>query len=542
MFSKKICVVLLGVLSIGFNLVGGSEEAFAKKASEPERIIFVPHDNRPISDEQTADTIRQLGYEVIVPPDELLGGRENLGDPDKLWEWLEDETGVKKNADKKNNIKAVVLSGDAMLYGSLVASRKHDIPVEVLKDRVNRFAVYRKTHPTLKTYVFSSIMRTPRSGEAASEEPGYYKDYGADIFRYTGLLDKKEMGTLTPREDKELQFLTELIPPTALDDWMARRSKNFSVNKEMIDLTRANTFTYFALGRDDNAPFSQTHRESRKLSAYGVDLGVGKFQNMAGIDEFGLLMLTRAVNDITMQKPFVYVDYNRGRGAKTVPSYSDETIDETIRSHIVCAGGMYVKQPERADVVLLVNTRPDGSTGEANYPENNGKLTPAVKNFVDMVEKAVWAGQPVAIADISYANGSDNALMDELNKRGLLFRIQAYSGWNTATNSTGFVLGQGMLANRMSDDGKDRLLLVRYLDDWVYQANVRQTVARQIGWFRGSGLYSSLNDKKQNVEYRTAALIKRFADYNFPPFDGLDDIKVEYPWNRMFESRIILSK
>ena len=53
-----------------------------------DKIVFIPQDNRPISDEQTVDTIKQLGYEVIVPPDELLGSRDNLGNPDKLWNWL----------------------------------------------------------------------------------------------------------------------------------------------------------------------------------------------------------------------------------------------------------------------------------------------------------------------------------------------------------------------------------------------------------------------------------------------------------------------
>ena len=34
-------------------------------------------------------------------------------------------------------------------------------------------------------------MRTPRTGEASGhEEPGSYRNYGADIFRYTVLRDK----------------------------------------------------------------------------------------------------------------------------------------------------------------------------------------------------------------------------------------------------------------------------------------------------------------------------------------------------------------
>ena len=35
-------------------------------ASLNKTIIFVPHDNRPISFKQTADNIRDLGYEVYT--------------------------------------------------------------------------------------------------------------------------------------------------------------------------------------------------------------------------------------------------------------------------------------------------------------------------------------------------------------------------------------------------------------------------------------------------------------------------------------------
>ena len=46
-----------------------AQPAFAKKQdSNQGKILFVPHDNRPISDEQTADVIRKMGWEIEVPP------------------------------------------------------------------------------------------------------------------------------------------------------------------------------------------------------------------------------------------------------------------------------------------------------------------------------------------------------------------------------------------------------------------------------------------------------------------------------------------
>ena len=539
---KKITALLL-CLAVFWAAFSGMAAAKKKEAPKDKgTIVFIPHDNRPISDVETADTIRQLGYKVVVPPDELLGSKSNLGDSDKLWQWLEDNTTVPHKKDKKPpykplpGIKAVVLSGDALIYGSLVGSRKHNFSQEELLERVKKFQEFKDSHPKVPMYVFSSIMRTPRTGEASgTEEPGYYFSYGTDIFRYTALKDKEEVEGLTKREKKEMKFLTEFLPQEAIDDWMSRRSKNLAVNKAMIDLAKTGTFSYFCLGRDDNAPYSQTHRESRWLNEYGRELGKTRFNNMAGIDEFGMLLLTRAVNDLESVMPFVYVRYNMGEGARVVPSYSDEAIDKTIRSHVIMAGGVYVTTPSRADLVLLVNTNPNGETYEANDASNTEKSRFSTRYFINMLEEELAEGRPVGIADIAYANGSDNALMAALRDKDLLFRLQAYSGWNTPTNSTGFVLGQGMLMPRMSDESRKRLLYTRYLDDWGYQANVRQNLSATLGYFKGRGDGGNLNEKRARTEASATLRMQTFARWNLPNFVDVKQIKVTMPWNRLFE-------
>lgn len=525
-----LCAMAVGLA--GYLMTGEAVAKEKEKKVEPssKTILFIPHDNRPISDKQTAAVVRELGYEVIVPPDDMLGSRTDLGHPDALWDWMEANIG---------QAKAAVIASDSMLYGSLVGSRKHEETQENILRRVARFQEFKKKNPGTPLYVFGSIMRTPRSGEASgTEEPAYYKNYGADIFRYTSLKDKQEMEGLTKREQKEYNFLEALIPKKSMDDWMSRRKKNFAANKALIDLTRKDVLSYFLLGRDDNAPYSQTHLESRNLQDYSRGLGASKYQSMAGIDESAMLMLTRAVNNMEHDVPFVHVKYNVGSGAKTVPAYSDETVDASVRAAITAAGGLLVNSPEKADFLLAVNTNPNGKTYEANTPMNDGKKRDGTDSFLRIVEDFVAAGRPVGIADIAYANGADNAMMSELQKKGLLFKLRAYSGWNTPTNSTGFVIGAGMLAKRMTDDSRDRLLIARYLDDWAYQANIRTSIARQLGWLRGSGAYSNIDDKMLGVVYRAERLMREFVDENLPPFSSLHKIEVRFPWNRMFEADI----
>ena len=497
------------------------------------RILFIPHDNRPISDAQTAEVVEKLGYEVVVPPAEMLGGRTDLGNPEELWAW------ARENA---KTARAAVISSDTMLYGSLVGSRKHGYNKQQVLERAAQFEALREENPKLRLYAFGSIMRTPRSGEASgTEEPEYYKNYGSEIFRYTALADKKEAEGLTRREAKEYNFLQRLIPEQALNDWMGRRAKNFAASKMLLDFTKQGTFDYFVLGRDDNAPYSQTHKESRDLNHYAKELPSSKYQSMAGIDEIALLMLARAVNIEKQDVPFVYVKYNKGKGPDTIPSYSDERIDDSIRQAITAAGGMMVSAPSKADFVLAVNTNPDGKTGEANNYDNDGKMRDGTKSFADLVTGFVNQGYPVGIADIAYGNGADNALMEELKKRDLLFKLRTYAGWNTATNSSGFVIGEGMLSKNMTDEARDQLLLRRYLDDWAYQANVRTVIGRQLGWLRGTGAYSSLDDKKLGIEVRATRMMNAFVEDNLPPLNELNHLKVSFPWNRMFEAQIDFS-
>ena len=52
-------------------------------------------------------------------------------------------------------------------------------------------------------------------------------------------------------------------------------------------------------------------------------------------------------------------------------------------------------------------------------------------------------------------------------------KLAAYGGWNTAGNTLGFALGQGLLSKSMDTADLQSLLEIRYLDDWAYQANER---------------------------------------------------------------------
>ena len=131
--------------------------------------------------------------------------------------------------------------------------------------------------------------------------------------------------------------------------------------------------------------------------------------------------------------------------------------------------------------------------------------------------------------------------MNELHKADLQFKLLAYGGWNTATNTTGFLLGTGMLTKWMDRQSQEELMLTRYLEDWGYQANVRQSLASAVwsqpGYNQQTG---DLNGSRSFAAAKGTELLKAFAQNNIkiPAGLSLEKFHITHPWNRLFECAI----
>ncbi|MBQ7453819.1 MAG: DUF4127 family protein [Selenomonadaceae bacterium] len=496
-------------------------------AAAQEKILYIPIDNRPCNFAQVVQVAEKLGYEILTPPDEILGSRDRRGDPDKIWQWLFDNAGQTNFA---------VLSTDALLYGSLVASRLQDLDPPEIMLRAKRFEDLDKKFPFLQIFAFSTIMRTPRNVSYPGIEPDYYATHGPKIFQYTALLDKQETKKLSRKEKRSLENLQKEIPAEYLDDWFSRRNENFDANKYLIDLTRRGVFEYFLIGCDDSAEYSQTHLESRHLLEHGKGLDKTVMQITSGADELGMLMVARAINFDKHEIPFVSVTYNAGKGAETFPTYCNEPIGVSVDVAIVAVGGLKIPAPERADLVVAVNTRANGKTFEATNPKRNKiKMRGDLKNFMTTIKNFTAKNYPVAIADVAFANGADNALMTQLERDDLQYKIRAYGGWNTATNSSGFLIGAGVLTKHMDNDAVAELLTTRYLDDWIYEANVRQEIIAEM---YGMGVNPwNIGDDLPQIEKSLNDKMIAFAEKNLrlPNRWRLENLKVTLPWRRSFE-------
>ena len=508
---------------------------FSTAFAQGNKIIYIPIDNRPVNLRQTVEVAEKLGYEILVPPMDLLGtgaAPEKFGKPLELWDWL--------NANA-NDADIAVISTDAMIYGSLVASRQHNLSAEEILNRAKNFQTLRDNFPYLQIYAFGTIMRSPVVGGYSETEPEYYQTHGTAIFDYTALKDKSETQKLSAKEQNYFTYLESSIPAEYLEDWQRRRDRNYNANKFFIDLARNGAFEYFLLGCDDSAMFSQTHMESRHLTEYAADLNKIRCIVMSGADELGMLMISRAINDDRQHIPFVAIGYNAGTGADTIPNFSNEKISESLEGAIISIGGMRVTNPANADLVLAVNTRPTGKTFYAGDKRNQKHAYTGMGSYMKMLRGYLKNDYPVGVVDISTYNGGDNALMNILRRKNLQFKIRAYGGWNTATNSAGFLIGAGTLTKWMDEGEIYEQLLTRYLDDWAYQANVRQPINDKLIWtIPGEGGLWGLNEKQAGLETLTTQMIADFAAKNIrlPKGYALENFAVKYPWSRTFEADV----
>lgn len=494
----------------------------ASPAALAKTILYVPQDDRPVDYEYTVSTAEAAGYQVLTPPAQYLSGMNFPGSPDKLMAWVD------ANAGKAD---AMVLSIDSLVYGGLVDSRKHNLPMETLTARLEKVEALHKSHKNVPIYVFSTVMRSPWAG-GKGVEPDYYLTMGSDIYQLASLQAKMDEEGLNPQERNDWFAIMRRVPMEYLQDWYNRRRKNMSINYRLIDDARKGVFTYYSLGHDDNSVSTQSSLESKYLEMAGTGIPKTAFGSFPGADQLGLLLITRASNDFNNYHPKITVIYPLGGGEKTVPRYDGQAIGKTIASHVEAIGGTMVDN-ERPDLLLAVNTPLTTSTTESANFENFPIMLQSTRDFLTQIEKAVNLDIPVSIVDMAFSNGSDNTLVYGLYQDKMMYRLAAYNGWNTASNSVGYGIAQGVLSKYMTADAHRDMLTTQYLDNWAYQANVRDYIYRMQQKLEAGVVtqyYPTLNEELQS---RTKEQLQRYAS----TYLGIDPktVDVALPWQRLFE-------
>ncbi len=523
-FYKALAGFLLSVLCLCLLCPGADAKEKARGT-----FIYIPLDNRPVTYTYPAASLEAAGYEILTPPEKYLASAERSGDPDKLWQWLVE------NAPEAD---AAIISSDALIYGGLVASRTHFLDDTTLQARVQRLNLLREKLP-MPLYIYSTLMRTPRAS-FGNVEPPYYSRIGPAIFRYAELIDKEDSFGLTLRESLTKKAIKNNLPQEELNDWTQRRLKNYRVNKSLTELAGKYRFHYLAIGKDDNAPLSATHMEARYIrrDAYGLSDQI--FQIIPGVDQLGMLLLTRAVNEMNRTHPLVYTHYAEGTGRFTIPQYSDSTLGESVPQQLLAADARATTDITKADFVLAVNSPLDGVMMDSTAPSNQFFAAPRDKKYIGELEGFFAKGYKVSLADVTYSNGADNGFMNEFARRGNLEKLTAYNGWNTADNTIGFAIAQGILAPQTKAEDNAHLMRLRLVDDWFYQSNARRSATDFLRNNDNSDAVYKLGKMQKPVYEMVQADCDYLADKY--AFTRDFDFKIAFPWDRLFEISVIPEK
>jgi hypothetical protein len=485
-------------------------------------ILYVPQDNRPVDYAYTIETARDAGYTMIVPPTDLLSGRSFQGSPEQLMQWVDD------NAAQAD---AIVLSTDSLIYGGLVDSRKHNLDMETMVRRLKHIESLKEKYGSIPIYAFSTVMRSPWAG-GNGVEPDYYMTYGRDIFELSALQNKMDSEGLNPKERGDWFSIIKRVPVEYLQDWFNRRHKNMMINHMLIQDAKKGIFKYFSLGHDDNSIYSQSALEAKYLDMDEKGVSDKVYGSFPGADQLGLLLIVRAHNDFNNFKPKVTVIYPLGGEDKTVPSYDGQEIGKTIKAHVLAVGGV-ITNKEKPDLVLAVNTPLSTETTESSAFENFPIMLNSTKKFLGQIENTVNAGIPVSIVDMAFSNGSDNTLVYGLYQHKMMYRLAAYNGWNTASNSVGYGISQGLLAKDMSDQQHRKMLTIQYLDNWAYQANVRDYITRLSVKLQAGEETRCYPTQIAELQSRTKEQLQRYAQQYLEVDPRTVDVTL--PWNRLFE-------
>lgn len=440
------------------------------------KILFLPIDNRPVCYSLPKDiALQDSSIELFLPPREALGSLVKNADIEALFNWL-------KSCPKPD---AIILSLDTIAYGGLIPSRRSKDSFEEIKVRLNVLKQILKTTEA-KVYAFSSIMRISNNN-CNEEEKEYWKDYGKKIFEYSYSGGKQKND----------------IPNEILEDYLFTRKRNFEINKIYLEWQKEGIFNTLIYSKDDCAEKGFNVNEAKELESIG-----GKVKT--GADEIPLSLLSRAIEkNIT-----VFVEYSEPQCKDLISNYEDVSIEKSVLGQLELGGFKVTTAREKADIILYVN----------NFVEKQGELVMGWETGGKYKGNFVPPNKPYCVADVRYANGADNSFVEQLLPQINLDNFCGYAAWNTSANTLGSLLAGVKVrfnAEKYNEEAYKKLQLIRFLDDWAYQANVRGNISEPC----------DISELMRPFEEKMLKVLN---------YEKRHQIEYIYPWNRKFEVEIAL--
>ena len=437
------------------------------------KICVIPIDNRPVCYNLFKDIAAiDEDIELFIPNREYLGDLEKNAPIDKIFDWL-------KRLPKVDNI---IVSLDTLAYGGLIPSRRCPETIEEIKKRLE-FLKKILIQKEAKIYAFSSIMRISNNN-INQEEKLYWSEYGTKIFDYS--FNSHKFGKAETD-----------IPKEILDDYLKTRKRNFEINKLYLQWQKEGIFETLVFSKDDCAEFGFNVQEAQELEKLG---GFTK----TGADEIPLTLFARSIQgEMSVDIKFTEPEYKN-----LISNYEDVSIEKSVLGQLSLAN-INVTDNKNSNITLVVN----------NFKEKQGEIV-MKRRTEPYNDKFEEPDKNYMIADVRYANGADNAFVEQFINNKYKNNFYVSSAWNTSANTLGSLLCAAKVkffAKKYNENAFKHLQAIRLLDDWAYQANVRQT------------LTNIMSPDMNNFEQK----VSDFLNYKI-------DAEYSYPWKRLFEIEVTL--
>ena len=372
---------------------------------------------------------------------------------------------------------------------------------------------------------------------------GYYDLYGKELHLYGRYTHKEKLGILTEEEKEDFERIKKTVPREVFDDFIGRREKNLAVIMHNLEYIKNGTVDYFIVPQDDAAVYGFTSMDQMTVREFlktnSLHLKTAMYPSA---DDTGLILLGRAVVKLNNAVPKIFVKYASSKAGAVIPWFEDRALDETIKYHIMAAGGQRVYSLLEADILLAVN---QGSG--MWYPDQPEYVTAYdiernLGEFVSYMEYALEKGKIVAVGDVAYCNGGDEELVRLMNEEKLMLKVHAYAGWNTSSNTLGTAVCEAVLYLLGKDEtGNESFLLHRYYEDIGYMPFVKKYVTDTYLPKMGLDYFHTDGKAGKVAEIVKEEIDKRMKTYYPSVYGRVETLHVEMPWSRMFEVDVKLT-
>ncbi len=504
------------------------------------KIVYLPLDERPCNYDYPRYLAGMTELELTAPDRSLLGDKKRPADTDGIAKWLAEET---KDADY------ALVSLDMLLYGGIVPSRLHLLDTATLEGRMETLRELKRIRPSLKLHAFHLITRAP-AYSSSEEEPDYYADFGRELYEYGWLNDKRVRDGLTEAEGARLEDVSRIVPASVFEDFLGRRQTNQRMNELSVALAEEGVIDYLVIPLDDNSKYGYTSSEQRSLMKRIQERGLlDRIAVYPGADEIGCTMFSRIFCEVHRYEPLVHVRYSSTLGPTIIPKYEDRSLNESVKHHIAASGACLAGGFETPDIYLMVHAPAASGTDVAETTDGFDAKHHSyfaeinLREFAGSIARYAKHGKTMALADTALCNGGDDVLMKLLAKQGLLSALDCYAAWNTSGNAIGTAVSHAVIAsyNRsLAEPNPDHAaasewyLQYRLIEDWGYQALVRQQITEQdLPGLDAS--YFRIAHVQPVVERLAEEKLQRFAREYVPGGSRLRISGTTLPWKRMFE-------